>query len=635
MPEKNPNEESIELLRDRFSMAHGRYVGADIDRTFRKQALFPLREALNQFEKIEQGRYSSETKSACELLLLRLRSVNLLIEGFYWIGSYDDAKSELGRFKDLEQFFNTVTGKTHNDILLGMSRLATLREAAPLLINLASVKNGLVNEKNRIIQELIRSALNMAVVFYYVPHKYEPASILLENCRTLALTTKTEDGVAPYRLLAQIDYFTACAMRQDNRLSAADVKLREVLDHYLDQTDWKRKRYLKSNKDAESCAAFERTARMARYRAALTLMARSDLNRRFGNLSIALYANLAVARIILAETNDTINLAYARMLFAIISREMYANEEEILRALEMIGESQHDFQEMDHQKYLNRSTFERAYTLYYLARLYSRSDTPENKKKAKERIKEATVILERLQVGSPPRRKAQYLTLEGRLLIVRGDNDSIERGRLRISEAIEILSKTVRHNAYLVEARIAMSRVLMEQYVRDPSRPIELLNDAEKFLLQAQRENMNADGEPENNKIEAIIDFALARVKVQQGFRDEAEARLKAGLARLPVIDSDGVRRLYEFAQRELTNRPFIYHVSNDLDMKDNVEALRQLIVKQAINEVKIRDQKAWEIVGLSPSQFYAIKNRNSANNQNRDSVKTRTRQGGKVRAKT
>ena len=635
MQEKTPNEESIELLSNKFSEAHRRYIGADIDRTFKKDALFPLREALNQFEKTEQGRYSGEAENACNLLLLRLRSVNLLIEGFYWIGSYDAAKSELGRFKGLEQFFHTVTDKSHDEILLGMSELQAFRETAPLLANLASTKNELVDEKNRIIQELIRTALNLAVVFYYVPHdKYEPASILLKACRTLALTTKTKDGVAPFRLMAQIDYFTGCAMRQDNRLRAADVKLREVLDDYLDQTDWKRKEYLKSNRDAESCAAFERSARMARYRAALTLMARSDLNRRFGNLSIALYANLAVARIILAETNDTINLAYARMLFAIISREMYANEGEILRALEMIDESHDEFKEMGHQKYVERSTFERAYTLFYLARLYSRSDTPENEKKAKERIKQAIVILEQLKVGSKPRRKAQYLTLEGRLLILRGDDDSIEEGRLMISEAVEILSNTVRHNTYLVEARIAMSRVLMEQYVRDPGRSIQLLADAEDFLLQAQRENMNADGEPENNKFEAIIDFALAHIKIKQGLRDKAEERLKAGRARLPVIDSDGVRRLYEFAHRELTDRPFIYHVTKDLHMKDNLDALRLFITTQASNKAKVSGEKAWEIVGLSKAQFYKIKNKNSAESK-KDSAENKTKQGRKVRTKT
>ena len=610
MPEKTPDDESIELLRDRFSEAHGRYVRADIDLTYKKKALFPLREALNQFEKTEQGRYSGATKTASELLLLRLRSINLLIEGFYWIGSYDDAAVELRRFKDLEPLFGTVTGKSQNGILVDMSRLEALHGAAPLLINLASMKSGLVTEKNRIIQELIRTALNLAVVHYYVSHKYESASILLETCRSLALTTKTADGVSPYRLLAQIDYFTACAMRQDNRLSDADVKLREVLDHYLDQTDWKRKKYLKSNRNAENRAEFERSARLARYRAALTLMARSDLNRRFGNLSIALYANLAVARIILTETNDTINLAYARMLFAIISREMYANEEDILRALEMINESHDEFHEMGHQRYVNRSVFERAYTLYYLARLYSRADTPEAQKKAKERIIQATVILDGLQIGASPRRKAQYLTLGGRLLILRLDDESIKRARLKLNEAIRILSKTVRHSTYLVEAQLAMSRVLMEEYVRDPSHPKALLNEAEKYLLHAQRENTNENGEPENNKIEAIIDFALARVKIRQGFREEAHARLKAGLARLPVIDSDGVRRLYEFTQRELRDSPLIFQVSNDLHMKNNLETLRKFIIEQAINEQKIRGVKAWEIVGLSRSRFFNLRNR-------------------------
>ena len=56
MSEKTLNQDPIELLRDTFSKAHERYVGADIDRTFKKKALFPLREALNQFEKSDKGR---------------------------------------------------------------------------------------------------------------------------------------------------------------------------------------------------------------------------------------------------------------------------------------------------------------------------------------------------------------------------------------------------------------------------------------------------------------------------------------------------------------------------------------------------------------------------------------------------
>lgn len=611
MPEKTPNEESIELLRTKFSKAHSRYVEADIDHTFKKQALFPLREALTRFENTMQAHYLGAAKTASEHLLLRLRSVNLLIEGFYWIGSYDDANAEFERFGDLDEFFRTVVGKSHNGILIDLARFKGFKEAAPLLRKLATMKNVLVNEKTRIVQELIRTAVNTAVVRYYVHHNYEAASTLLELCRTLALSTKSEDGEVPYRLLAQIDYFTACAMRQVNRLSEADDKLHEVLDHYLDHTDSKRKRYLNSNREAESRAEFERSAKLARYRAALTLMARCDLNRRLGKLSIALYPNLAVARIILLETSDTINLSYARMLFAIISREMYATEEEILHALEMIKESQDDFKQMGHTKYLKRSIFEEAYTLYYLARLYNRTDAPGSQKKAKEKIAQAIAILTQLQIrGADPRWKGQYLTLEGRLLILQLDDRSIERAGAKLGDAIKELSKTERHKTYLVEARIAMSRVLMEKYVRQPheSYPRALLNEAEKLLVQAQRENADANGVPENNKIEAIIDFALARIKIRQGLRSDADAYLMAGSARLPVIDSDGVKRLFEFAQRELSDSPLTFQVSNDLNMNNNIQALQRFIIKQADKEEKIRGQKPWKIIGIGRSTYFELK---------------------------
>lgn len=611
MPEKTPNEDSIDLLRTNFSKAHSRYVEADIDHTLKKQALFPLREALTRFENTMQAHYLGAAKTASEHLLLRLRSVNLLIEGFYWIGSYDDAKAELERFGDLDEFFRTVIGKSHNGILIDLAGFKGFKEAAPLLRKLATMKNVLVNEKTRIVQELIRTAVNTAVVRYYVHHNYEAASTLLELCRMLALSTKSEDGEVPYRLLAQIDYFTACAMRQVNRLSEADDKLHEVVDHYLDHTDTKRKRYLNSNRDAESRAEFERSAKLARYRAALTLMARCDLNRRLGKLSIALYANLAVARIILLETNDTINLSYARMLFAIISREMYATEEDILHALEMIKESQDDFKQMGHTKYLKRSIFEEAYTLYYLARLYNRTDVPGSQKKAREKIAQAIAILTHLQIrGADPRWKGQYLTLEGRLLILQLDDRSIERAGAKLGDAIKELSKTERHKTYLVEARIAMSRVLMEKYVRQPheSYPRALLNEAEKLLVQAQRENADANGVPENNKIEAIIDFALARIKIRQGLRSEAEAYLMAGSARLPVIDSDGVKRLFEFAQRELSDSPLTFQVSNDLNMNNNIQALQRFIIEQADKEEKIRGQKPWKIIGIGRSTYFELK---------------------------
>jgi len=607
VPEQTQNTDSIDLLRKPLSKAHNRYIHADIDHTFKKQALVPLREALTEFENSEQAYYSDAVQTASEHLLLRLRSVNLLIEGFYWIGSYTDAEAELKRFGDLDQLFRTISANTHDEILLALAGFEGFEAAAPLLEKLADTESAEVNEKTRIIQELIRIALNSAVVRYYVHHNYEAASTLLETCRTLALTTKSEDDTPPYRLLAQIDYFTGCALRQVNRLSEATNKLDEVLDHYLDHIDSKRKRYIESNNDDESREEFERATKLARYRAALTLMARSDLNRRFGRLSIALYANLAVARIILNEANDTINLSYARMLSASISREMYASEDEILHALDMVRESKRDFETMGHRKYFNRCIFEEANTLYYLARFYNRSGSQD---KAKETITEAMAILDRLKSGADSRWMGQYLTLEARLLILQLDDHVIKRAEAKLAEAITELSKTSRHKTYLVEARIAMSRVLMERYVRQPqeSYPRVLLDRAESLLVQAHRENADSNGVPENNKIEAIIDFALARIKIKQGLRDDAEALLTAGSARLPVIDSDGVKRLYEYARRELDDSPLNFQVSNDLNLSDNVNALKRLIFEKARKEEKTRGQKAWDIIGLSRSQYFDVK---------------------------
>jgi hypothetical protein len=606
MPGQN-NSEVIEQLRKSFGDAHHRYIHADIDRTFKKKTLSPLREALIQFEKTESNQYAGGVKDCSERLLLRLQSMNLLIEGLYWIGCYAEAASELKRFGDVDYLFKAVIGKSQNGILIDIARLDGLKNAAALLRKLAGM-NGLVEQKSRIIEELIRIAVNTAVVCHYIPHHYESASSLLEDCRTLALATTPERGRAPYALMAQIDYFAACVARQENRLSDCDRKLRKVLDHYLQRTDLKLKKYLASNKAKDSRAEFERSADLSLYRTALVLMARSDLNRRLGNLRIG-YENLSVARIILAE-KDTIHRAYARMLFAIISREMHATEKDILAALEMIRESQKDFKDMGHQKYFLRSLFETAYTEYYLARLYTRTDAAGSNGKAEKRIAEALEMLARLRVGADPRWKAQYLTLEGRLLILRDDANAIEKGRAKIAEAIKILGKSGGHKTYLVEALIAMSRVLMEKYVRQAqqSYPKEMLNDAEKLLLEAQRKNQDSQGRPENNKIEAIIDFALARIKIRQGHRSNAEEHLRAGAARLPVIDSDGVKRLYEFAQRDVSDSPLIFEVSNDLDMDKNIEALRRFIIERATDEQKIRGKKPWKIINKSRAQFYNLK---------------------------
>jgi hypothetical protein len=606
MPEQSNNQSAINELTTCFGKAHDRYVHADIDQNFKKEVLLPLRKALNEYKKSETKSYMSFSKESCANLLLCLRSMNLLVEGLYWIGAYKEASRELERFGKLNEIVSIITRKSHKAILTEMSLSATFKGAAPLLRHLASGNIALVDEKNGIIQEMIRAAVHTAMVHYYSDHKYDKASELLETCRTLSTTLMNDDDVAPYGLLAQIDYFTACALRQVNRLGEADKKLRDVLDHYLHRTDHKLEKYQSSNRKEKSRAEFERSAGLSRYRAALTLMVRADLNRRWGKLSIALYANLAVARIILAESSDTINKAYARMLFAIVSREMNSTEKEILDALEQIEKSEEEFARMGHQKYLTRAKYEAAYTLYYLARCYDRNEMPGSVKKV---ITQALNTLAKLQVGADSRWKGQYLILEGRLLILKNDTNSIERARVKIEEAIKLLSEKVEHRTYLVEALIAKSRVLMEQYVLHPEEghPHQLLRDAERCLLQAQRENADRYGEPENNKIEAIIDFALARIKTRQGDRAAAKERLQAGSARLPVIDSLGVRRLYETAQRDIDDSPLIFRVSNDLNMKNNVRALQKFILRQAINEQKRRNKKPWEIVDRSRAFYFGL----------------------------
>lgn len=614
---ENTDHPAISKLAEAFTQALSRYLRADLDRTFKSEILVPLRKALHDYEKIEKDLYHGHSDPGA-LLLLRLRSVSLLVEGFYWIGSYDEAANELQRYAAIEGLLSSAAEKSPEAILHELSRLPIMREAKALLHKLASeespVEEGrqLAPAKRRIVLEVIRIGFNMAVVFHYNKHKYEHASNLLEICGKLARAI-SPDNSRPYGLLAQIDYFTACTWRQVNRLIDSDGKLREVLDHYLHRTNLKFDQFMLTKQDAQSWEDFSRSAGLSRYRTAITLVARSDLNRRRGNLNIALYQNLAVAQIILAETKDTINRAYARMLSAIISREIYSTERDHLDALEEITAAEKDFEEMGHHKYRLRSTFERAYTLFYLARFYMRTDEGKGAT-SKERIREAIEILEELQNGADTRWLAQYLTLEGRLLIVKGDLTGKNGAEAKIDRAISLLNSTHGHRTYLVEALIAKSRVLMEEYVHSThkSHQTSLLNKAEELLLRAQRENLNnTDGLPENSQIEAIINYALARIKIRQGDRSAAEDRLRTGSKHLPVIESDGVRRLFEHAKREISEAMVTFRVVNGLDLDRNTQALRVFILKESIDQARIQGRKPWEIMNTSRTTFYNLLNHN------------------------
>lgn len=609
MSAKGTDDPAVAELSKAFTDAHRRYMRADIDSTFKSESLVPLREALQKVELLKKDQYLGHPPAST--LILRLRSVGLLVEGLYWIGSHEEAAKELDRYAEVEELLNSVADRDLKGILTELSRLPIMREAQPLLQKLANT-NGLITEKKQIVNEVIRIGFNIAVVFHYCNHRYENVSSLLETCRHLAVSISPGNR-APYGLLAQIDYFTACTWRQVNHLIDSNQKLTEVLDHYLHRTNLRFDQFMRTEQDPKSWEKFSRSAGLSRYRTAITLIARSDLNRRRGNLSVALYENLAVARIILAETKDTINKAYARMLFAIISREIYTTESDLLGALSEIRAAQKDFHEMGHLKYHIRSTFECAYTLFDLARCYKRGEGV-NEAKVNECANEALEILKKLQVGADRRWLAQYLTLEGRLLIILGNLSGKNGADGKIDRAISLLNSTHGHRTYLVEALIAKSRVLMEQYVDSihKSHQTSLLNKAEQLLLRAQRENLNmTDGMVENSKIEAITNFVLARIKIRQGDRTGAEELLRTGTKHLPVIESDGVKRLFEHARREISEGMLKFPLVNELDLDTNEQALRVFILKESIEQAKITGKKPWHIINKSRATFYNLQKAN------------------------
>jgi hypothetical protein len=261
---KTTTKDVVANLSRSFTEAHSRYLRADLDRTFKTKTLLPLRKALHDYERIEKQIYSGHPL-AHESLLLQLRSVSLIAEGFYWIGAYDEARRELERYSDVEDLLRSTAEKDLKAILTKLSGLAVMKEARSLLLKLASEK-GLEETKRRIVQEVIRIGLNIAVVFYYSKHDYDNASSLLEICGELALTVSQADA-RPYGLLAQIDYFTACTWRQVNRLIASDNKLRDVLEHYLNRTNERFDQFVQTKQDVQSREEFYPSSRKSEYRA--------------------------------------------------------------------------------------------------------------------------------------------------------------------------------------------------------------------------------------------------------------------------------------------------------------------------------------------------------------------------------
>ena len=115
---------SILNLSKAFEWAHKKYLQAEIDITFRDKVLTPLQTAFHEFEKQADNIYSADIADGSQNLLLRLRSLNLLVEGLYWIGAYKEASRELKRYSDIESILRESSDKELNRIFLDLSELA-------------------------------------------------------------------------------------------------------------------------------------------------------------------------------------------------------------------------------------------------------------------------------------------------------------------------------------------------------------------------------------------------------------------------------------------------------------------------------------------------------------------------------
>ena|SRR5215208_3368694 len=212
MSEQISDNPIITKLSCAFIEGHSRYLRAHIDSDFKNEILIPLRSALREYEMNEKDLYSGDLYTDSQHFLLRLRSVSLLVEGFYWIGSYKEGEIELQKYVQIEKILKTSSNKDINQIVLDLSLLPQMSGAASLLRNLAKRKREFIEIKKRLVRELIRIGVNMAVIFHYGSHNYDEASLVLEICRKLAEEISSDDSY-PYGLFGQIDYFTACCWR--------------------------------------------------------------------------------------------------------------------------------------------------------------------------------------------------------------------------------------------------------------------------------------------------------------------------------------------------------------------------------------------------------------------------------------
>ncbi|MGA9768426.1 MAG: hypothetical protein WBV94_05250 [Blastocatellia bacterium] len=607
-----------------FKRAHIGYLRAQIDEDFKDNLLPRLRRALDNYESVESSIYDRSLEENLQNLLLRLRGINVMLEGYFWIGAIKAGSELAKKYSDLETWIKSLDReikqgrhKSLQEILSSLSMLSCFQQAEPMILRCAGSKRKLESkDKRRIISEVIRIGVNLATINYYPRYYYKEAIELLDACATLLDYVINEpelphsDRGKQYGLKAQISYFSGCCYRQMNYLLKAEELFTQCLSLYVKRIEQKYAQYIEDCKKP-NWVKFHISAGISRYRTAIILAARADLNYRKGLRSVALNQNLGVAQIILGESADVINRAYVRMQSAIISRELATEEESLKNALRDIGQSQGEFERMEHQKYIQRAIYEQAYSWFYLARFYHRNNEDG---KTQQAIYEALKILENLKKSEDRRWKAQYLILESRLLVLQKD-PQYKTTRYREAEksaedAIDLLRGRPNHVTYLIEALIAKSRAMMEGFTQSESKStrLHLLESADKLLYEAWLFNQNrANPGPSNYKIETIIHFVRARIKVRMGQLLEAKKELEDGKKFSPNIESEGVKQLGIHADREVHGSGAVFILQHGLDLEANKKALETYLIEQAYIKVKESEEKKkpWDLLGISKSSYF------------------------------
>ena len=608
-----------------YNELHRKYLCAQIDCNFKDYLLPQLQHALTEYESIEAKVYNSSPEDDLQNLLIRLRSINILLEGYYWIGAIETGKNVLANYSEVETWINNVAEGIKNgsfkkleDMLSDLAGLSFLQHAKSVILRRSNRKRKqhYFDNKRRVLCEMTRIGINIATIDNYTKHKYREAISILDACDTLISFILSQSvSEAPntgklYGLRAQVLYFSGCCYRQINYLQKAEELFTECLTLYVKRINEKYSHYI-SGCEKPNWERFHLSAGVSRYRTAIILAVRADLNYRKGLRSIALHQNLGVAQIILGESEDVINRAYVRMQSAIISRELAKQEEDINGALLNIKKSQSDFEEMEHHKYAYRAKYEQANTLFYLARFYHKKEEGKVEKTA-EVINEALQILASLRETADPRWKAQYLTLESRILVLKRDEKDptkhSKEAESKATQAIKLLEEEPNHTTYLIEALIAKSRALMERFTQLERKEdkLDLLEEADGLLHRAWVANQNIqDQTPSNYKIEAIIHFARARVKFRMGQSIEAREQLREGKRFSPQIESEGVDQLRIYAEREIEGLGGVFIIPHDLDIGANKKALESFLIEQAKIRAKELGKPAWEFLKISKSSYF------------------------------